>query len=160
MPRVDVVVHATAGSSIGRQQGAGSSPLTRHHHTDGWPVGLGQVDNTRGAAGDELEALVLMAEPAMVGVTVHAWPVGVLFVEEPTRRQLLLCVAEDEPFMDLVDVVECGTWHTTPHEWLDALNRLGGPARARHAHCEGHEAAAQILYAAQRRVGATGATTI
>lgn len=151
MPRVEVTVHATVGSQIGRYRLRDLAAPSNERH--GWPVGLGRIVRTRGADGEELEALVLMTEPALAGVEIHAWPIGLLRIGAAAARPLLLCVAEDDPFMDLVDLAADGNaWHADPQQWCDALALLDPmrppPSPAR---CLGHDAAAQFLSNAQHR---------
>lgn len=126
MPRITVEVKSTIGSSIGKHGGARSS----RDEAPGWPVGEGYVEDTLDTGGRSVRTMVLMREPARPGDEVPAWPVAVLHLNDG-RRDLdeVVCVAEAEPFIDLVDLPDLGRWHAEPAAWAAALGRLSpGPA--------------------------------
>ncbi|MEU8974521.1 inorganic diphosphatase [Streptomyces monashensis] len=123
MPRITVDIDATASSTIRTSEGGASDRLT----STGWPVGHGRVPDTLDAEGAPLDALVLMSEPALAGSTVPAWPVGVLHrirAEFPCAAPVLLCVAEEPSFIDLVDIDDLPRWHAEGDAWAAVLARL------------------------------------
>ncbi|MFT4083308.1 MAG: hypothetical protein QM638_12045 [Nocardioides sp.] len=147
MPRISVEVHATVGSAIGRSHRPEHSLFARPHHTDGLPVGWGEVAETQLRRGDPLRALVLMSEPALPQL-VHAWPIGVLHLAGRAPEDILACVAEERPFLDLIDLVHCADWDARPEAWVRAL-RVVRPGTPHHlAGCGGvHEANALLAEA-------------
>lgn len=124
MPRITVTVESTTGSAIGSRGTARAVPEPPGR-LGGWPVGKGTVPDTLGADGRPVEALVLMQEPALPGDEVAARPVALLQLSEADRdRDELVCVAEAEPFADLVDVPDLGRRHAGPSAWAGVLARL------------------------------------
>lgn len=160
MPRITIVVDATAGSRVGRASAVGHSIFARTHQADGWPIGWGQVADTIGEDGRPLSALVLMTEPALPG-RVPAWPVGLIQIEDhaPTprarsiriasARTIVTCVEEAAPFLDLIDLAHPTGWHAEADDWLAALRHLQ-PHLPRHARTYGSRADAEALITAAR----------
>ncbi|MET7774997.1 inorganic diphosphatase [Streptomyces mirabilis] len=145
MPRITVTVRSTVGSTMGRQDDAAHAEPEPPGHLGGWPVGQGSVPDTLGEDGRPVEALVLMQEPALPGDDVAAWPVAVLHVVDGDRRtDELLCIAETECFVDLVDVADLGRWHAEPTAWATALARLS-PGSTPHVTDCGSRAEAEHL---------------
>ena len=156
MPRIDVEVEATGGSTIGRADAVGHSVFARTHHADGWPVGWGQVARAVNEDGSPLEALVLMTEPAFPG-RVHAWAIGVIDLGDRHAGQILVCVAEVPPFIDLIDLAHPNPWHADADAWLHALRRLHtGSNTPRHLQGLGDRRTAEAILAAARRRFAAG----
>ncbi|MGW9033186.1 inorganic diphosphatase [Streptomyces sp. NPDC055722] len=123
MPRITVDIDATASSTIRTSDDGACGRLT----SGGWPIGHGRVPDTLDADGLPLDALVLMPEPALAGTTVPAWPLGVLHrvgVESAPAASVLLCVAEDPSFTDLVDNDDLPRWHAESDAWSAVLARL------------------------------------
>jgi inorganic pyrophosphatase len=128
MSKIRVHISSTVGSPIHETPGAGlpvlrSTPERADQGRSGWPVGWGRVDQTLTEDGREIEALVLMSEPALAGMDVDAWPVAVLQLTDPATDELL-CVQEDENFMDLVDEADLPRWNAAPGTWAAALDRM------------------------------------
>ncbi|WP_406253464.1 inorganic diphosphatase [Streptomyces atratus] len=125
MPRIKVEVESTIGSSIGRHGGPESTEHDAPSRAGGWPVGEGCAQDTLGEDGRSVRTMVLMQEPARPGDEVSAWPVAVLHLSDG-RHDLdeVVCVAEAEPFVDLVDLADLGRWHAEPAAWAAALGRL------------------------------------
>lgn len=125
MPKIMVHVSSTVASDIhrGLSSERASGDLEAPHEASGWPVGWGHVEQTLAPDGAEAEALVLMAEPALAGQDVEAWPVAVLHMtgDDPDE---VLCVAEQEDFVDLADETDLFRWHATGEAWAAALDRL------------------------------------
>lgn len=122
MPRITVDIDATASSTIHK-----SDDASRRLTSGGWPVGHGRVPDTIDTEGSPLDALVLMPEPALAGATVPAWPLGVLHrirTESDPAVPVLLCVAEDPSFIDLVDTDDLPRWHAEGDAWAAVLARL------------------------------------
>ena len=123
MPRITVDIDATASSTIRTSDDGASGRLT----STGWPVGHGRIPDTLDAEGLPLDALVLMPEPALAGATVPAWPLGVLHrigAQAAPAAPVLLCVAEDPSFIDLVDTDDLPRWHAEGDAWASVLARL------------------------------------
>ncbi|OIJ98900.1 hypothetical protein BIV23_29455 [Streptomyces monashensis] len=123
MPRITVDIDSTASSTI-RKSGDGVSGCLGR---GGWPVGHGCVPDTLDTDGHPLDALVLMREPALAGAGVRAWPLGVLHrvgTESAPAAPVLLCVAEDPSFIDLVDTDDLPRWHAGGDAWAAVLARL------------------------------------
>ncbi|MEL5956454.1 inorganic diphosphatase [Streptomyces sp. CLV115] len=124
MPHITVAVESTVGSSIGRNDGPvpDESDATGR---GGWPVGKGCVEDTLGTDGRPIQTMVLLQEPALPGDEVAAWPVAVLHLNDG-RHDLdeVVCVAEVESFVDLVDTTDLSRWHAEPAAWASALGRL------------------------------------
>lgn len=152
MARIEVAIEATAGSSIGRLQAPGHSVAARLHHADGFPVGWGRIRGTSGITGEALPALVLMAEPALPGVDVHAWVIGALLLGDADSTELvMLCVAEQEEFTGLVDVADADGWHAGAAQWCNALDRLRRSSTVQGvSRCRRRIDAEQLLDAARR----------
>ncbi|MEE1748409.1 MULTISPECIES: inorganic diphosphatase [unclassified Streptomyces] len=125
MPRITVDVESTIGSSIGRHDGPGAGIRDAPSRAGGWPVGEGSVEDTLDTEGRSVRTMVLMQEPARPGDEVNAWPVAVLHLSDG-RHDLdeVVCVAEAEPFVDLVDTTDLGRRHAEPAAWAAALGRL------------------------------------
>jgi inorganic pyrophosphatase len=123
---------------------SGHSFFARPHRTDGLPVGWGEVAGARLEDGSQLHALVLMSEPALP-VRAHAWPIGILHLGQRASEDVLVCVAEEDTFVDLTDLVHCAGWNAELEAWLDALRRVR-PQTPRHAYAyDGHEAAESLV---------------
>ncbi|MFF0126211.1 inorganic diphosphatase [Streptomyces mirabilis] len=134
MPRITVDIDSTASSTI-RKPGDGASGCLS---SGGWPVGHGRVSDTLDADGLALDALVLMPEPALAGATVPAWPLGVLHrvgAEPAPVAPVLLCVAEDPSFIDLVDTDDLPRWHAEGDAWAAVLARLQRQAASEVTDC-------------------------
>ena len=162
MPRIDVEVEATGGSTIGRADAVGHSVFARTHHADGWPVGWGRAAGTIARDGAPLEALVLMTEPALPG-RVSAWAIGVIDLGTRHAGQVLVCVAEAAPFMDLLDLAHPTPWHADADAWLHALRRLRThPNTPHHARRLGNRHTAETLLddARRRSAARTGAAAM
>lgn len=129
MPGITIAVEATIGSTIRRDEVL-DEPVPDEQDgqgrgTGGWPVGKGEVADTLGDDGRPVEALVLMREPAVPGMDVRAWPVGVLHLTARGRVvDEVLCVAEAPCFAGLVDVGDLPRWHAEPEVWAVAFSRL------------------------------------
>ncbi|MFH8518418.1 inorganic diphosphatase [Streptomyces gelaticus] len=126
MPRIKVEVESTIGSSsIGRHGGPEATEHDAPSRAGGWPVGEGCAQGTLDTDGRSVRTMVLMQEPARPGDEVTAWPVAVLHLSDG-RRDLdeVVCVAEAEPFVGLVDTADLGRWHAEPAVWAAALGRL------------------------------------
>ncbi|MQY33999.1 Inorganic pyrophosphatase [Streptomyces sp. RB17] len=150
MPRITVDIDATASSTIRTSDDGASGRLT----STGWPVGHGRIPDTLDDAGLPLDALVLMAEPALAGTTVPAWPLGVLHrigAQAVPVAPVLLCVAEDPSFIGLVDTDDLPRWHAEGDAWAAVLARLrhqavdqvtdcGSRAEAEHLISDAHHA--------------------
>jgi hypothetical protein len=67
-----VSVHRTAGAGPGTAHG---DPVGR---MSGYALGSGTIEDTLGPDGHQIEALVLMREPALPAVEVTAVPIGLL----------------------------------------------------------------------------------
>ncbi|MFJ2909994.1 inorganic diphosphatase [Streptomyces sp. NPDC087228] len=150
MPRITVEVESTIGSSIGRH---GSPESTQHDvpsRADGWPVGEGCVEDTLDTDGRSVRTMVLMQEPARPGDEVAAWPVAVLHLSDG-RRDLdeVVCVAEAEPFVDLVGTADLGRWHAEPAAWAAALGRLSPGSEYQVTGCGSREEADRLVADAQ-----------
>lgn len=125
MPRITVAVESTIGSSIGKHDGPAPDASDVPGRLGGWPVGTGCVQDTLDRDGRPIRAMVLMPEPALPGDAVTAWPVAVLHLSDGHRDlDEVVCVAEAECFVDLVDVADLGRWHAEPAAWAAALGRL------------------------------------
>ncbi|MEU9318413.1 inorganic diphosphatase [Streptomyces sp. NPDC048295] len=150
MPRIKVEVESTIGSSIGRH----GSPESAEHDVPGrdggWPVGEGRAQDTLGEDGRSVRTMVLMQEPARPGDEVPAWPVAMLHLSDG-RRDLeeVVCVAEAEPFVDLVDLADLGRWHAEPAAWAAALRRLSPGSTYRVTGCGSRKEADRLVADAQ-----------
>ena len=73
-----------------------------------YPADYGYVEDTCGADGDPLDALVLVAEPTFPGCRIRVRPVGVFHMtDEKGPDEKVLCVPEGEPSVDRInDVAE------------------------------------------------------
>ncbi|MFI9629200.1 inorganic diphosphatase [Streptomyces sp. NPDC052042] len=112
----------------------------------GWPVGQGSVEDTLAPDGRAVRTMVLMPEPARPGDEVTAWPVALLHLNDGRRDvDEVLCVAEAEPFVDLVDAADLGRWHAEPDVWATALGRLSPGAVYRVTGCGGRREADQLV---------------
>ncbi|MFI6355227.1 inorganic diphosphatase [Streptomyces sp. NPDC050743] len=134
MPRITVDIDATASSTIRTSDDGASGRLT----STGWPVGHGRVPDTLDDDGLPLDALVLMPEPALAGTTVPAWPLGVLHrigAQSAPAAPVLLCVAEDPSFIDLVDTDDLPRWHAEADAWAAVLARLQRRAAGQVTYC-------------------------
>ncbi|WP_335935235.1 inorganic diphosphatase [Streptomyces sp. PTD5-9] len=173
MSRITVEVESTVGSSIGKRDRAGreghsssgvsgvsgvSAASTAPEGADardvgdageglgGWPVGQGCVEDTLDADGRSVRSLVLMREPARSGDEVAAWPVALLHLNDGRRDvDEVVCVAEAEPFVDLVDTTDLERWHAEPAAWATALGRLSPDTRYRVTGCGSRREADQLV---------------
>lgn len=145
MPRIILDVEATAGSRVGRANAVGHSVFARSHHADGWPIGWGHITDTLHEDGHPLDALTLMTEPALPG-PLHAWPIGLIRIPGHRPDQIIACVEEAAPFLDLIDLTHPAGWHADADDWLQALRRLQ-PHVPRHAQAHGGRAEAEALIA-------------
>ena len=138
MSRITVEVESTVGSSIGKRDHE-EPDLGKPGRTEpdlgkpgGWPVGKGRVEDTLAPDGRSVRTLVLMREPARAGDEVTAWPVALLHLNDGRHDvDEVVCVAEAEPFVDLVDATDLDRWHAEPGAWVTALDRLSPGTRYR-----------------------------
>jgi len=150
MPSIEIEVTLTVGSQIGRSLATGHAAEAHDHHTDGWPLGWGSAPGTAGPDGREIEAVVLMAEPALPG-PVAAWPIGVLRLDESPPRSVLVCVAEEEPFMGFTDLLDHTDWNAAPEEWLHGFRRVHPDSACHVAGYGGRAEAVALVADAERR---------
>ncbi|MFF9401641.1 inorganic diphosphatase [Streptomyces sp. NPDC014744] len=167
MSRITVEVESTIGSSIGSSIGSfrGSSVGSSSGFSppdvsdgpeasggaDGWPVGEGRVEDTLDPDGRSVRTLVLMREPARSGDEVAAWPVALLHLNDGRHdMDEVLCVAEAEPFIDLVDATDLRRWHAEPDVWATALGRLSPGTAYRVTGCGSRREADQLVSDARR----------
>ncbi|MGW2089908.1 inorganic diphosphatase [Streptomyces sp. NPDC001880] len=146
MPRIKVEVESTIGSPIGRNSSTEPTEDDAQSRVGGWPVGEGCAQDTLGEDGRSVRTMVLMQEPARPGDEVAAWPVAVLHLSDG-RRDLdeVVCVAEAEPFVDLVDLADLGRWHAEPAAWADALGRLSPGSTYRVTGCGSRREADRLV---------------
>jgi inorganic pyrophosphatase len=76
-----------------------------------YPSDYGYVEDTCGADGDPLDALVLVAEPTFPGCRIRVRPVGVFHMtDEKGPDEKVICVPVGEPSVDrITDVSEIGS---------------------------------------------------
>jgi inorganic pyrophosphatase len=146
VPRITVDVESTIGSSIGRHGGPGAGIRDAPSRAGGWPVGEGSVEDTLDTEGRSVRTMVLMQEPARPGDEVSAWPVAVLHLSDG-RHDLdeVVCVAEAEPFVDLVDTTDLGRRHAEPAAWAAALGRLSPDTAYRVTGCGSRREADRLV---------------
>ncbi|MER6500214.1 inorganic diphosphatase [Streptomyces sp. NPDC001455] len=173
MSRITVEVESTIGSSIGSSIGSPGGPSAGSSvgpssgssarfspadvpdasdgpeasgGADGWPVGEGRVEDTLDSDGRSVRTLVLMREPARPGDEVAAWPVALLHLNDGRHDvDEVLCVAEAEPFIDLVDATDLRRWHAEPDVWATALGRLAPGTAYRVTGCGSRREADQLV---------------
>ncbi|MFF3731376.1 inorganic diphosphatase [Streptomyces sp. NPDC002476] len=152
---------SSAGPSVGSSSGSSAVPLAGFSPpdvsdasdgpepsggADGWPVGEGRVEDTLDTDGRSVRTLVLMREPARPGDEVAAWPVALLHLNDGRHDvDEVLCVAEAEPFIDLVDATDLRRWHAEPDVWATALGRLSPGTVYRVTGCGSRREADQLV---------------
>ena len=115
MSTFTVSVHRTAGAGPGCSHGDLTGRMS------GYALGSGTIDDTLGPDGRQVEALVLMREPALPAVMVTACPIGLLHLRlDGAEHPVLLGLAPDQDPTPLGDVT-----HPALNEPLcEAIHRL------------------------------------
>lgn len=115
MSTFTVSVHRTAGA------GPGSSHGDLTGRMSGYALGSGTIDDALGPDGRQIEALVLMREPALPAVVVTAYPIGLLHLRlDGAEHEVVLGLAPGQDPAPLGDVT-----HPALNEPLcEAIHRL------------------------------------
>jgi inorganic pyrophosphatase len=111
MADVDVLVESPRGSRVKYEwdNERQAMRLDRRLHTATvFPADYGFIADTKGADGEELDALVLTEEPTFPGCWVRARPIGVFWIAYPdegedTKEAKVLAVPVDDPNWAEVD---------------------------------------------------------
>jgi inorganic pyrophosphatase len=121
MTRITLEVDSTVGSDIARPTLADVANGFKH----GFPVGHAVLWDMLGDDGRQMQALVLMAEPALPGAKVAARPVALLHIVHIDQCvDELLCVSDGPPFSGVVDLDDFVQWHADPVAWTALVQRL------------------------------------
>jgi len=94
MSTITACVHRTAGA------GPGSAHGDIEQRMSGYALGSGTITDTLGPDGKQVEALVLMREPALPGIEVTACPIQLLHLHlDGAAHPVVLCAraGEDRP---------------------------------------------------------------
>jgi hypothetical protein len=99
MSTITVSVHRTAGAGPGSAHG----DLTQR--MSGYALGSGTITDTLGPDGRQVEALVLLREPALPGIEVTACPVKLLHLHlDGAAHPVVLCLLPDQDPAPLGDL--------------------------------------------------------
>ncbi|MFE2373832.1 inorganic diphosphatase [Streptomyces sp. NPDC059398] len=128
MDTVTVTVEATSGSLFTTETPPAParadvySPLLY-----GCAVGEGWLEGSLDEDGEPADALVLLDEPALPGLTVPARPIALAHLTvDGTPNDTLLCVAADQArFDEITDIRTLESWHANETTLADVLQRFG-----------------------------------